>query len=315
MRSGFLGLFFLVPMGFVAALWNAATARVSVLIAVALHVLSGLGLSLIIPLVPQDFVLDILYFGVMVSVFVWIIRPPKGGPGFLRIRTAWRLTLGAAAGVSLFMGIAASAGEKSGFTAFARAQSELLSSLSIASSGSDAVRRSLLEQYLTPDRIREIMTSLILRGGGLASCMAVFYVSRFLTLFLAGLVRRDRTWPGLREFRVPPWLIWALSLSLGSVLFGRLVKWQIPEIAAWNVLAVCALMYLAQGAGIVRHFLTCSPISPGLRLFINIAIIFAVLSPGINGILLGGLILLGVAEHWAPLRALKDEGPPSTPAA
>jgi hypothetical protein len=314
MRTGFLGLFFLVPVGFVAALWNAHTAWMSVLTALAFHILSGLGLSLIIPLVQRDFILDILYFGVTVSAFVWIIRPPEGGPGFLRIRAAWRLTLGAAAGVSLFIGIAASAGEKSGFTAFVRAQSELLSSISIASSGSDAVRRSLLEQYLTPDRIRELMTSLVLRGGGLASCMLVFYVSRLLTLFLAGLVRRDRTWPGLREFQVPPWLIWALSLSLGSVLLGRLVKWQAPEIVAWNVLAVCALMYLAQGAGIVRHFLTRRPLSPGLRLFINIAIVFAVLSPGINGILLGGLILLGVAEHWAPLRVLKDEGPPSTPA-
>jgi hypothetical protein len=269
---------------------------------------------LIIPLVPQDFFLDILYFGVMVSAFVWIIRPPEGGPGFLRIRAAWRLTLGALAGVSLFVAIAAMAGENSGFTAFVRAQSELLSSLSIASSGSDAARRSLLEQYLTPDRIRELMTGIILRGGGLASCMLVFYISRFFTFFLAGLVRRGRTWPGLREFQVSPWLIWVLSLSLGVILLSRLVKWQVPEIAAWNVLALCGLMYLAQGAGIVRYFLTRRLASPGLRLFINIAIVFVVLSPGINVLLLGGLILLGITEHWVPLRVLKQEGPPSTPA-
>jgi uncharacterized protein YybS (DUF2232 family) len=145
--------------------------------------------------------------------------------------------------------------------------------------------------------------------------MMVFYISRFLTLSLAGMVRRGRTWPGLREFRAPAWLIWALSLSLGSVLLARLLKWQVPEIAAWNGLTVCALMYLAQGAGIVRHFLTRRPVSPGPRLFINIMIVFAVLSPGINMIFFGGLILLGVAEHWAPLRVLKEEGPPSTPAA
>jgi hypothetical protein len=313
MRIGFLGFFFLVPMGIVAALWNTRTAWVSVLAAVASHIVIGLGLSLIIPLVPRDFVLDIFYFAVMVSAFVWIIRPPEGGPGFLRIRAAWRLTLGAAAGVFLFVGIAVSAGENSGFAAFARAQSELLSSLFVASSGSDAARRSLLEQYLSPERIRELMTSLILRGGGLASCMLVFYISRFITLFLAGLVRRGRTWPGLREFRVSPWLIWAFSLSLGIILLSRLVKWQVPEIVAWNVLAVCALMYFAQGAGIVRHFLTRRPLSPGLRLFVNIAIVFAVLSPGFNGILFGALILLGVAEHWAPLRVIKQEGPPSTP--
>jgi hypothetical protein len=315
MRIGFLGFFFLVPMGFVAALWNTSTAWVSVLAAMASHAGIGLGLSLIIPLVPRDFALDILYFGVMVSAFVWIIRPPEGGPGFLRIRAAWRLTLGAAAGVSLFMGIVSSAGENSGVAAFVRAQAELLSSLSIESSGSDAARRSLLEQYLSPERIREMMTALILRGGGLASCMLVFYISRFITLFLAGLVRRDRAWPGLREFHVHPWLIWAFSLSLGIILLSRLVKWQVPEIAAWNVFAACVLMYFAQGAGIARHFLTRRPVSPGLRLFVNIAIVFAVLSPGLNGILFGALILLGIAEHWVPLRVLKQEGPPSTPAA
>jgi hypothetical protein len=315
MRIGFLGFFFLVPMGFVAALWNTRTAWISVLAAVASHACIGLGLSPLIPLVPRDFVLDILYFGVMVSAFVWIIRPPEGGPGFLRIRAAWRLSLGALAGVSLFVAIAALAGENSGFTAFVKAQSELISALSIASSGSDAARRSLLEQYLSPARIRELMTDLILRGGGLMSCMLVFYVSRFFTLFFAGLVRRDRTWPGLREFQVSPRLIWALSLALGAVLLSRLAKWQVPEIAAWNVLTLCSLMYLAQGAGIARHFLTRRLVSPGLRLFINIAVVFVVLSPGINLLFLGGLILLGIAEHWVPLRVLKQEGPPSTPAA
>ncbi|MDR0450578.1 MAG: YybS family protein [Treponema sp.] len=314
-RIGFLGFFFLVPIGFVAALWNARTVRASVLSAVAFHVLSGLGISLAVPLVSRDFILDILYFGLMVSVFVWIIRPPEWGPGFLRIRASWRLTLGAALGLSVFVGIAVSAGENSGFAAFVRAQSELISSLSIASSGSDAARRSLLEQYLTPDRIRELMTGIVLRGGGLASCMLVFYLSRFFTLFLAALVRKGRVWPGLREFQVSPWLIWVFSLSLGTVLLARLVKWQVPEIAAWNALTACALMYLAQGAGIARHFLTRRLVSPGLRLFINIAIVFAALSPGLNALLFGGLILLGVAEHWVALRALKQEGPPPTPAA
>jgi hypothetical protein len=301
-------------MGFTAALWNTGTAWVSVLAAVASHTAIGMGFSLVVPLAPRDFVLDTLYFAFMVSAFVWIIRPPERGPGFLRIRAAWRLTLSAAAGVFLFVVIAVSAGEDSGFTAFARAQSELLSSLFIDASGSDAARRSLVEQYFSPQRIRELMISLILRGGGLSSCMIVFYISRFIALFLAGLIRRDRVWPGLREFRVSPWLIWAFSLALGTVIFARLVKWQAPEIVAWNVLALCALMYLAQGAGIVRHFLTRRPISPGLRLFVNIAVIFAVLSPGLNGLLFGALILLGVAEHWAPLRVIKQEGPPSTPA-
>jgi hypothetical protein len=315
MRIGLLGFFFLVPLGFVAAVCNIKTAWASVLIAIATHVLIGLGLATIIPLAPRDFVLDILYFTVMVSSFVWVIKPPESGPGFLRIRAAYRLILGAGAAVSLFLLIAASAGESSVFTAIVRAQAELLSSLSIESSEADAARRSFLEQYLTPERIRELMMSVSLRGGGLISCMLVFYISRYLALFLAGFVRRRGRWPGLREFQVSPWLIWVLSLSLGLILFSRLVKWQVPEIAAWNVLAACVLMYLAQGLGIVRHFFTRRLLSPGLRLFLNIAIVFAVLSPGLNAVLFGALVLLGIAEHWAPLRGMKQEGPPSTPAA
>jgi hypothetical protein len=47
-----------------------------------------------------------------------------------------------------------------------------------------------------------------------------------------------------------------------------------------------------------------------LRLVLNIGIILVIFSPGLNVIALGLLVLLGVAEHWAPLRALGSRKPP-----
>jgi uncharacterized protein YybS (DUF2232 family) len=118
----------------------------------------------------------------------------------------------------------------------------------------------------------------------------------------------------LRTFHVPPRLIWVFSLSLGGILLFRVLGLSLPETAAWNCLVLCALMYLAQGLGIVRFFLSRRSHAPGRRLFLTIGIILVVISPGINTIALGLLLLLGIAEQWAPLRVVRDR-PPSTPAA
>jgi hypothetical protein len=100
-----------------------------------------------------------------------------------------------------------------------------------------------------------------------------------------------------------------------AVLLARVILSSFLEIAAWNILAVCAMMYLAQGGGIVQCFLYRRNLPPFLRLLFNVLIVLLVFSPGINAFVLVGLILLGIAENWAPLRAPKPNGPPSTPAA
>jgi hypothetical protein len=51
-----------------------------------------------------------------------------------------------------------------------------------------------------------------------------------------------------------------------------------------------------------------------VRLFFNVLIILLIFSPGINAFVLVGMILLGIAENWVPLRTPKPNGPPSTPA-
>jgi hypothetical protein len=85
------------------------------------------------------------------------------------------------------------------------------------------------------------------------------------------------------------------------------------EIAGWNILTLCVILYLAQGGGIVVFFLARLP--PGMRFALNVGIFVLILSPGVNVVLLGLLILLGIAENWAPFRASKLNGPPPTPGA
>ncbi|GHT92439.1 hypothetical protein FACS1894140_4480 [Spirochaetia bacterium] len=313
-RSGFLAFCFLIPLGFAAAAYNRQTAWAAALAALGLNALISLGLSLAGGFIPGEFVLDVFYFALMIAVFVWIMAPPVRGPAFLRIRTAYRLVLAAAAGALMFLGIVyASVRSNSGFTVFLRAQAEMLSSFYVAQAGTDAVQQSFLERQLTPDRIMSAMSFVALRGGALASCMAMFYISRQLAASLAVLIRRIRPRPGMADFHAPVFLIWVLSFSLLGVLLAGLLKTALLEIAAWNMLIVCAMMYLAQGVGIVRYFLARRNLSPFMRLVFNVLIILLIFSPGINALALGALILLGIAENWAPLRTPKPNGPPSTP--
>jgi hypothetical protein len=147
--------------------------------------------------------------------------------------------------------------------------------------------------------------------------MVILFINRQLSLAFAAFMRLRRGRPeegdrSLAAFHVPARRIWVFSLSLGAVLLFRVLGLGLPETLAWNCLTVCALMYLAQGFGITRFFLSRQ--TPGRRLLLNIGVILAIFSPGINAAALGLLLLLGVAEHWAPLRVARA-GPPPTPAA
>jgi hypothetical protein len=170
-----------------------------------------------------------------------------------------------------------------------------------------------LEQYLTPDFIRETLIFSALRGGVLASCMAFFFINRQLAVVLMWIFRRIRKGGTMADFHVPHGFIWALSFSLLAILIGK--KWNISplEIVAWNGVVVCGILYLAQGGGIAAYFITRAALSPFMRLGLNFLLLLLIFSPGINAVLLGGLILLGIAENWAPFREPKIKGPSSTP--
>jgi hypothetical protein len=236
-----------------------------------------------------------------------------GGWTTARIRTLWRFIIAAVAGSLVFLLVAFAGGEKSAFSAILSAQAETLSSLYISASGADAVQRSYLERQLTPERIASLLTGAALRGGALASAFFLLFISRQIALFGAWLFRKRRPAQSLLSFHAPASVIWVLSLSLAGILLARLAKAQVPEIGAWNVLTLCVILYLAQGAGIIHFTLVRRPMPPALRFLLNILIIVLIVSPGLNTLALAGLALLGIAENWLPLRVVKTNGPAPTP--
>ncbi|MDR1586506.1 MAG: hypothetical protein LBS57_03515 [Treponema sp.] len=321
MRSGIVSFFFLVPLGFGALAYNRAGAWFSFASAAILNVAVSLVFALSYRVSPAGAWLDILYYTVMTFGFTWIctgVFPAKTegfGKPLFRIRTAYRFILASLAGSLCFLLIGYATRNSSGLSAVIRSQAEALSSLYISSSGTDAARRSFLEHVLTPDNIVEFMRIIALRGAALVSCFFMFFISRQISLSLVRILRRRRPAEAqsLWKFHVPPYTIWVLSISLALILLSNLAKAEIAEIAAWNILVICVILFLAQGGGIALYNFKYRPIPPLGRMIINVLIIIMIFSPGINALALGMLVLLGIAENWLPLRAPVKDGPASTP--
>jgi hypothetical protein len=316
-RSGFLAFFFLVPLGYAAAVCTTTNALRALAAAIGFNIFIALGFGFFLHLSPLALTLDALYYTLLYLLFFWIMAPPERGPGLFRVRTAYRLLAGAVAGGLTFLFIEYIILNTAGISPLFRSQAEFLSSLLISSSGADAVRRSYVEQTLTPERLMELLRLGALRGGAAASSLFLFFISRQLAWSLAWILRRIRPLgPGsgsLRTFFVPPHTIWVFSFSLAAVLGSRISGLTLAETLSWNVLTLCTLLFLAQGGGIVLYTLSRRAMPPLLRLFLNILVIALIFSPGINALALGILILLGIAENWVPFRAPKTDGSPSTP--
>jgi hypothetical protein len=107
--------------------------------------------------------------------------------------------------------------------------------------------------------------------------------------------------------------IWVLSVSLFLVIAMRILKWTVPEIILWNILTLCAILYLAQGLGILQHITAAPGMPPFLRLALSLLFFILIFSPGINAVVLGLVTLLGIAETWVSFRTPKTDGPSSTP--
>jgi hypothetical protein len=304
-RIGFLSFFFLVPLGFVAYGYNRRSAWFCVLAAIVGNAILAWGL-LFGEGIPW---LDMVYFTIMALIFVWISAPPAVFP---RVPLAYRIIAGSTLSALLFFFIIHAAQADSVFNTFLRSQAEVLNSLYIASAGTDEVERSLLEEQ-SPDFILKTLSFVAMRGGALASSVLIFFVSRQLSLTCVGIIRRLRIGRTVIDFHAAPFLIWVLSGSLLVVLGATRFSLGVLEIIGWNMVTICALLYLAQGSGIALYILTRSAIPPILRLVINVLIIVVIFSPGINVIALGALLLLGIAENWAPFRAPKTNGHSSTP--
>jgi hypothetical protein len=310
MRAGFFTLFFLVPLGMCAVAFGPVAAWVGAVCAVLGNGVWSVGFSLRYGLSSAG--LDTLYFAVLSLGFTWIMTGNAIFPSMPPVRTAFRFVAASAAGALVFLLMIFSLGNDEVFSAALRSQIEAVASSYILSSGADAAQQALLGQMLTADRVIDVFLMVILRGGALFSAFSLFFFSRQFAFILARLFRRQggSAAGDLIGFFAPRRTIGVLSLCLPVILLCRMISLKTVEIAAWNLLVICAIMFFAQGGGIVLFKLARRPMI--MRLLCGLLIACVVFSPGLNVLAVGILILLGIAENWLPLRA-KKQGDPQSP--
>jgi hypothetical protein len=242
---------------------------------------------------------NVLYYTVMVLAFCWINAGQGNRVPFFPIPRVYRLALGSLAAAAAIIPCFLAVMENREFVRFVGMR---LDAVYKASGGElDAGEFILSLVYLG------------IRGGILVSVLFFFAISRQFAVFITWLVWRKRPDAGLISFKNGQFLIWVLSVSLGAVLFGKITGVTMIEAGAWNILVLCAILYLAQGGGIALYFLVRLP--PFYRLLVNLALLILLFRPGINAVLLGILILAGIIENWVPLRAFGSQGSPPTPEA
>jgi hypothetical protein len=317
MRAGFFTFFFLVPLGFCAVVFGPVAAWLGAVFAVLGNGVWSAGFSMRYGGL-MNVGMDMLYFTVLVVGFTWIMAGNTIFPSMPRVRTVFRFAVASAAGALVFFIVIFSLGNNEGaFTAF-RSQIEAVVSSYIAASGADAAQQAFLEQTLTADRIIDVFLMIILRGGALFSAFVLFFFNRQMAFVLARLRRRkNNSLQGRRQgisgdlvgFYVPRKAIWVLTLCLPVILLCRTASLELVEITAWNFLVMCAIMFFAQGGGIILFYLARRPMSTIMRLLCGVLIVCVIFSPGINVLAVGMLVLLGIAENWLSLRVKKQEAP------
>jgi hypothetical protein len=310
-HSGVFILFFLFPLGFMAYGYHTRAAWVSTAL-----VIGGNALWLLATSYPATYPwLSMGYFTVILLLFTWIVAPPfsAASGGIFAWSTAYRLIIASAFAAVSCGYLMEAAWNTEAFKSLLESQMAVLRSMALSATGTDVVRRSLLEQQLDTETVMAQIRAVALRGGAVGGCAVLFFINRQLGLVVAALIRRSRMGTGMIHFHTPGGLIWVLSLSLLGVLVGTVFSIDPLEIGAWNGVTICGLLYLAQGGGIMLHLLARLRLSPLLRVALHIALVILICSPNLNLLALGALGLLGIAEHWVSFRAPKSDGSSSTP--
>jgi hypothetical protein len=304
-----------VPLGFCAAAFGPAAAWISFVITAIGNAALLAGISAHYGSGLAGAGLEAAFFSALALGFTWIMTgnassiPPKRGA--IRVRTAFRFIAASIAGAVVLLGMIYVIGKDEDFLALARSQIEAVSSGLFASSGTDAARQEALERLLVPDKIIETIFSISFRGAALVSMFFLFFISRQASFVLARLIMKRRgnaksAGGDLIRFHAPRRAIWVFSLCLPVIVACSVFSLKYIEIAAWNILVICVMLFLAQGGGIVLHYLARRPVSVPMRLFGGLLFALLVFSPGINVAAVAALVLLGIAENWLPLR-MKSE--------
>ena len=293
-RTGYVVFLFLLPLGLCAFFGGAKTAWAAGILAASLNWIVSLWFYIYRGEEPGLLRWIDLYYSATVLVFTWI-NVPLGRFWVLK-EIPYRMVAGAAFCTLLF----------SPLFLFMIRDPELyhLMARRFESLG------SLTSSGPTAEELLSISVYFALRGGIFFSCLVFWWINRQFALLLTRLFMAAKKGGQagqagtLMTFRAPFFLVWVISFSLGAILLGRTGAIEILEIGGWNILVLSATLFLVQGGAVALFFLARLP--PLLRIFVNMGILILFFRPEIGAVILGVLVLLGIAEHWVPFRAPKQ---------
>jgi uncharacterized protein YybS (DUF2232 family) len=98
-------------------------------------------------------------------------------------------------------------------------------------------------------------------------------------------------------WHAPDAWVWGLIAALAF----SVVPHETPRFIGWNLAILFAVLYLAQGAAIVEHYLLKARLKPFLRGLIITLLL--VLPPT-----LASVIALGIVDIWADVRKVRGPG-------
>jgi len=158
------------------------------------------------------------------------------------------------------------------------------------------------------NRAFDLALTWIPRGIMLAALVFVMFINRQLSFLVSRLFRKRRA-GDLTGFFAPKRTVWVFAAALPVILLGRTLPAPFVEIVAWNVLVACALVFLAQGGGIVLFNLSRRSMPVPVRVILAVVFVVIMFVSPVNLFVLGALLILGVAENWFPMRRAEPEAP------
>lgn len=307
--------FFLVPLGVVAQMSGAVPVALAAVLTVVLNWVVGFILAPEARMTAVGVAVDTAYFGVLVGTFCWAIYGAYGLGRRGKFRRAYRISAAAVVSSLALIPVAYLARRDEGLVAFMREQAVAIADMYKSAAGADVVQRSIVERAMTPETITSLFTAVLTHGAVFAHA-AFFAVSWRISLSIAALRRPYlRNVAPLVAFRNDFPLIWVLIASILTTLASFLLPSAYLSIPGWNLLLLCALLYGAQGLGVIAYNLARPGVPRLVRFVAFFLILITLFRPGINAFVLLVIAGIGVAENWLPLRAPKTPEPPPTPGA
>ncbi|MCL2800267.1 MAG: hypothetical protein FWD28_00730 [Treponema sp.] len=289
LRAGFLTFFYLAPLGFAVivsgSLWFTFFTAALTNIVIMAASMNWANTNVDESFSGYNLFIYLFYITTVFLAFIWLI-------GGKQLRALYRIIIASAAGAVVL--IISFLGQEQFFINLFEEVSEMV-----------LVNPEILpflQDIISQGNFMDLFKAFLFRGGALISILFLFYINRHVSFVFLSLIKRQRLNRGLTAFFAPSNTVWVTAFALAAIFFTRSLKIEILEILVWNVFLVCALIFLAQGAGILTFWLSSR--STMFRIAIIILIVVIVLSP-ISIAVLAALLLLGVLESWFPFRTGK----------